>query len=717
MNHEQDQNRDTWTQLAQHDSTNASQQICHIPEGYAPAQGYEPEADDGSHQEVHKFVSSRKRKAKSRANPVDGQPKSKRAMRREQVVSEHGEVSANDKPKGLVELREGVLSWFDADGKIWRKAAYHDSYREQFILKDEPEGKYLVPPASGKGTDVTTPCSAYNQLAWNLADRESWGNVVDADGNKVLYLVSRPEEQHYEEPPRLWFQDGCVLIDGDNHPVRPFSGIPRCFSSKLEGGRIEALKRILPMTLQDFRARMPRFGPNGKPLSLLSTFGHRAARWRSQYQVPAWLARAASGVLKKQILDQLPEGEKATSTEGLKVLSRYEIEQRKTLTRGTHLYKANGRAVSEEDRRKRDRKADQKLRRRLPEISPRLQSMPVTPLRSSSSNILVQTPQEGPQSIPTTPWNSPFTSSDSLEPPPAMGRKRRWEDDGLGDLDVRYFEPAVKRGRTGAPPSETSSEDLLGQAVNAFDSSSTFQTMNPHQSDAGSNTIDLGLNFAEGDFNGLQDFGFHPEQPEATQTEVEGSTDGSEVSNFQTDYRFVQPQSDQEQTRIQTALFSPRIHFKALMGSYPPYTSEGSYADQHYQILVVLSQSWTVDGELPPLADVGPWYGSFDEVPPPNLPDGVVDIILRLDAGSPPVTEVSVTGSDSQGSSHGSGAETVQAAAGAQTGGKCANEPNDWEDETFGAVSHTERKCSNESTDWDDELFGSYVEDVDTNEG
>ena len=716
MNHEQEQNRDTWAQLAQHDSTNSSQQIRYVPEGYAPAQGYEPEDDDGSDEEVRNFVSSRKRKAKSRANPIDGQPKSKRARRREQVASEHGEVSANDKPKGLVELREGVLSWFDADEKMWRKAAYHDSYREQFVLEDEPEGNYLVPPACGKGTDVTTPCSAYNQLAWNLADRESWGNIVDADGNKVLYLVSRPEEQHYEEPPRLWFQDGCVLIDGDNHPVRPFSGIPRCFSSKLEGGRMEALKRILPMNIQDFRARMPRFGPNGKPLSFPSTFGHRAARWRSQYQVPAWLARAASGVLKKQILDQLPEGEKATSTEGLQVLSRFEIEQRKRSTRGTHLYKANGRAVSEEARRKRDRKADVKLKRRLPELSPRLQSMPVTPLRSSSK-ILVQTPQEGPQSMPTTPWNSSSPESSLPKSPLATGRKRQWEDDGLGDLGVGRFEPAVKRGRTGSSPLEPSSEDLLRQAVNAFDSSSTFQTMSPHQSHAGSNTIDLGLDFAEGDFIGLQDFDFHPEQPEATQTEVEGSTDGSQDSNFQTDYRFVQPQNDQEQTRIQTALFSPRVHFRALMGSYPPYTSEGSYADQHYQILVVLSQSWVLDTELPLVADVGPWYGSFDEVPPPNLPDGVVDTILRLDAGSPPVTEVSGIEIESQGSSQGSGFEIVPAAAESQTGGKCANESNDWEDETFRAVSHTEQKCSNESNDWEKKMFGDYVEDVDTNDG
>ena len=714
MNHEQDQNRDTWTQLTQHDSTIPSQQIRYVPDGYAPAQGYQPENDDGSDEEVRNFVSSRKRK--SRANPIDGQPKSKRATRREQIASEHGEVSAAaDKPKGFVKLREGVLSWFDADDEIWRKAAYHDSYREQFILEDEPEGKYLVPPACGKGTDVTTPCSAYNQLAWNLADRESWGNIVDADGNQVLYLVSRPEKQHFKEPPRLWFQDGCVLIDGDNHPVRHFSGVPRCFSSKLEGGRMEALKRILPtMTIQDFRARMPRFMSNGKPLSFPSTFGHRAARWRSRFQVPAWLARAASGVLKQQILNQLPEGDKAASTEGLKVLSRAEMEQRKLSTRGTHLYKANGRAVSEEERRKRDRKADSLLRRRLPELSPRLHSVPVTPLRSSHSNIFVQTPQQGPQSMLTTPWNSSFPSSSLPAHACATDRKRRWEDDGLGDLGLGRFEPAVKRGRTGVSPLEPSSEDLLRQANNASDSSGTFQTMSPHLSHAGSNMNDLGLDYAEGGFIGSQDFDFHPEQPEGTQTELEGSTDGSQDSSFKTDYRFVQPQNDQEQTRIQTALFSPRIHFKALVGCYPPYTSEGSYADQQYQILIALFHN--SEGELPLLADVGPWYGSFDNVPPPSLPDGVVDTILRLDAGSPSVTEVSGTGIESQGSSQDSGTEMVPAAAESQTAAKSANESNAWEDDTFGAASHTERKCSKESNDWEKEMFGDYVEDDYTNE-
>lgn len=88
--------------------------------------------------------------------------------------------------------------------------------------------------------------------------------------------------------------DGCVLLDGDNNPVRPWVGIPRCFSSMLEGARLEALRRILPMTIQDFRARMLRAVPTGagigagtKPLHYPSTFGHRSSRFRVKYQCPA----------------------------------------------------------------------------------------------------------------------------------------------------------------------------------------------------------------------------------------------------------------------------------------------------------------------------------------------------------------------------------------------------------------------------------------------
>lgn len=47
------------------------------------------------------------------------------------------------------------------------------------------------------------------------ADSEKWDNIVDAQGNPILYMLNRPETQSYDEPERLWFHDGCVLLDGD----------------------------------------------------------------------------------------------------------------------------------------------------------------------------------------------------------------------------------------------------------------------------------------------------------------------------------------------------------------------------------------------------------------------------------------------------------------------------------------------------------------------
>ena len=133
--------------------------------------------------------------------------------------------------------------------------------------------------------------------------------------------------------------------------------------------------------------------------------------------------------------------------------------------------------------------------------------------------------------------------------------------------------------------------------------------------------------------------------------------------------------------------------------------------------MISLFQNWAAKGEPPLLADVGPWYGSFDNVPPPSLPDGVVDTILRIDVGSPPGTEVSGTEIESQGTSQDSRTEIVPAAAESQTGGKRANESSDLEDGLFAAESRGEGKYSNEPNDWDEELFGDYVEDVDTNDG
>ena len=262
MPNEQNRNRNEWAQLTQGDDFAALQQQTYVPGAYAPVPSYAPsvgyfpaqgyalagsydgyaessnsyispysahesqrmsskgiDADDIAEQEVGDIISPQLQKRKSRAPARrEAKPRSKRSILRERVAREnHGEVSANDQPKGLVEWREGILKYWDPEDQKWLKAAYHDQYRDQFIEEDYiAEGAYEIAPAKGMAdNDLTSSCSAFNQLEWNLKDRESWTNVVDSLGNQILYCIERPVGQSYDLPARFWWHNGNVLLDGD----------------------------------------------------------------------------------------------------------------------------------------------------------------------------------------------------------------------------------------------------------------------------------------------------------------------------------------------------------------------------------------------------------------------------------------------------------------------------------------------------------------------
>ena len=421
------------------------------------------------------------------------------------------------------------------------------------------------------------------------------------------------------------------------------------------------------------------FGADTKPLSFASTFGHRCSRFRAQYQTPAWNSRAASSVLKQQVIDLLPEAEEATTTEGLQALSTYEINRRKLSTRGRFLYKGNGRTISEDERKERHRKFDEKLERQAAR-------QPTTPRR--------------PQSMPTQSSSpSPYLPT----PPFSAGSKRSREDDGFENSGVGQSEPTAKRGRLGASPfdpwvqspslaSQTVPEDPFQQVPNAYDTPEIISTIPPHHSQSGSNTTGLGLNFGGEDPFISENLAPSPntggpeppsQQPEATYTEGTTSTNDSQPDNFQLDYRFVYPQNPLEQLRIQAALSYPRAHYYALIGEHPPHTSEGTYTDQYLQIVALLEQNWMLPEGPPPLADVGFWNGSFDMVPMPILPDGVMWIMLHPTLGALPGPEAWTGGYCAQGSSADIGAEVVQTASNSTTGLEGDEGSNGWSDDMF----------------------------------
>ena len=201
------------------------------------------------------------------------------------------------KLKGRVRTENGILEWHDYENHRWRRAAYHSSWRHDFIEMDRQNSPYVEDPAHGSyPLDITSNCSYLDQHGWRFDTSDQLALILDDDGNKVMELGQRPVRLSHPEP-RLWIHHGLVMLDTNGNPVVAWPNIPRCFSSALEGGRMEALKRVFPwLQTDDFRARMPRtIESRGRTQELygLCTFRHRICRWRKRLQLPAWDHRSA----------------------------------------------------------------------------------------------------------------------------------------------------------------------------------------------------------------------------------------------------------------------------------------------------------------------------------------------------------------------------------------------------------------------------------------
>lgn len=135
----------------------------------------------------------RKAEARVAASLPEGQPRSKRAKRRAEVLKGHGSVSATDQPRGKTRIISGVLEWFHPKLSTFHTAAPLDEYRRQIISEDNARGDYDYPPDQGLHEDDITSFPLHDPLGqqyWNLEVRDAWVDVKDEDGNQVLYLVS-----------------------------------------------------------------------------------------------------------------------------------------------------------------------------------------------------------------------------------------------------------------------------------------------------------------------------------------------------------------------------------------------------------------------------------------------------------------------------------------------------------------------------------------------
>ncbi len=527
----------------------------------------------------------RKRPANSSDNSNGDAPQSRRAKKRKQILEEHGSIGALDAPKGKTRIRNRGLEWWDGERQIWRPAAPHNDYRGEFILEDNMFGSYDICPDHGEAQgDITTFASAYSQQHWNVDDRSTWGNIQDSEGNEVLFLLEKPVREKEPESSGYMMHNGLIMLDPDDNPVKDWPGIPRCFSSKIEGGRIEALRRICGMTIPDFRARMPRFiqmkSGSVKPLFGLTSINQRLSRFREKNDCPAWLTREKAGGLKKHTVQRLAAyGAPPVSTAGLPPPSEYEIERRKLEGRGKNPGRAAGRSVSAEER---EARGEQQMKR-----FQRLEAQEQARNHSPTVQLPVCQPMQ-------SSYEYPEPMSDSI------GHLKRKPDDGThDDLDTQLLEPAQKRCRVASVP-RTSPD------VTEF----SFHDNNV-VSGAPPNVPDFDFRYRD-DSNMTQwavaDVG------------LDTDNTASPIAPWPEDLRYVVPRNLVEKWSIKAALLPTTTDFQLYHGEEPPsIPDDGSYNEQYQAIQSIHQSRWWHPDEAPQLVGLGEWLGSFGQVPTPDL--------------------------------------------------------------------------------------------------
>ncbi|KAK4695333.1 hypothetical protein P7C71_g2400, partial [Lecanoromycetidae sp. Uapishka_2] len=498
------------------------------------------------------------------------------------VVEESGSVGANNRSQGKTRPRAGQLEWWDSDDKVWRLAAPHDAYRHDFIVYDNSQGSYDITPEHGRdANDVTTFASALGQQHWNLPDRNSWGNIVDHEGNKVLYLIEKPErDQDPPEPGRFMMHNGLIMLDPDDHPVRDFPDVPRAFSSKIEGGRIEAFRRIYGMTLLDCRARMPRnimTASGRKPLFGLTSLNQRTSRFRDQFDSPPWRANVLKRQTKKRLRQKGLLNDKM-STEGLTPLSKIEIEKRKLAGRGQHLAKANGRKISQEEREKRDRKHAKELRK-LEDRERRR--------RIHSNATTSYLPAQDLMNSYPTPASTP-------------GSKRKREYSETPGINDEFPFASQKRARL---DSDIMVDRSMQSSPNLMRNYGPIQAQD-HQAP-------------------------YPALSQETRLDRQQSSTQNHASNMP-DLRSLEPSNLAEQLSIQIALYPTRFDFRFQNGIEAPATpNDLSYQAQYWQLQSLHLDNWRGPGPVRDLVGIGSWYGSFRQVPIPEASDDVYSRLLQ----------------------------------------------------------------------------------------
>lgn len=351
-------------------------------------------------------------------------------------------------------------------------------------------------------------------------DQKTWGPSRIYDWphmpGKLLFRLECKDYPVPEYQPEVWFDEGRVVLDGDNNPIKKWTNIPLTLASNADAWLMENIRREdTRITHKDFRARMPRrvHTKNGssKPLGGLSALGMRMTRFRMSAACPAWNEREGSDAMRAYVKGLLSaEGLAANSTEELSGLTLWQQAECRKPNKGLYPERAGDRALSQEERKRRN----ETEAARLAELNPQLEDVEAveydqqrlftddrpppaqilsaqpnthvnkhkrshavtscsddgqldpSPKRrnvngiSSPKHALPRLPRAGHASVPSTVYQQPFHAT-RLAPSTDSG------DSGL--VNEVFFQPCVKVSQT-APPGvsaavATQSPSQLGYPV------------------------------------------------------------------------------------------------------------------------------------------------------------------------------------------------------------------------------------------------------------
>ena len=105
-----------------------------------------------------------------------------------------------------------------------------------------------------RDTDVTSFLAS--QKYWDLERDHGWANIT----NDVLFIFT-PLDIAIPTYKVSWlYNDGLVVLDVDNHPIKDYKDIPLTLSSRVEGALVEAIRRLDPrITIPDIAARLSAY--------------------------------------------------------------------------------------------------------------------------------------------------------------------------------------------------------------------------------------------------------------------------------------------------------------------------------------------------------------------------------------------------------------------------------------------------------------------------